>query len=1641
MSNEQSCQVNDEKSSIVPITNFSNGNRQIPPKTDLEIEITERSAIEGKQSKEESTQNNNNIGDQLTLASMKHETDSHSIPPDMLSSVNIVKEDNMDNLNIEFDDDAVSAVAAAATMVNRMDLKRKLDEDFNSNHERSQSPSLNSGVTTDENCIGNHMGLDIQLDSLSSINYLSNSESSKLDSLKSHTSRTKTEDVQKSKAIKFTPNKTTQNIKNPQLLSTNTNLKKGPDAKRRRKEAKLQVKHSRFFKVVGNETTKHQRPTSFHHYNPYRYPQNRSKLNTFPDFIRTRNDATNGSDLSGPDIAAPTNSMFHEPLESISNDQTYKIPVLKPTIDEFKDIYTYIESIKDIGMKYGAVKVVPPKEFVPRFSINLESFWIKTTRQYWNSPADELNARVEFYTHLKEILIKKKILLNKLPCIDKRAIDLYRLFRVVNLRGGFENCCNEKLWAQIGRELGFYGKISSSLSSSIKSVYHKYLCECEAVFLEKKFDFLNRVRNNEDTALFTKEEFERNQPEVPIVIGSATTYVRNRKILADAGFCTYYDQATTQKKGITLNESSTLPNYDFYNWLGFNSEEDSSPTELKISSLYTLKQFYDKSRILKNLVLTKTNEPEHYKFEDLNYLDNTFWKLLRNPNLMLETEVALRQPTTIHESSYENKFISEKCGCLPDTILEPSNYNNTTIADNSLLQYTSAYSDSIYHSYLNFCMFYGSQSWTMEDHWLYKVDYHYLGDAKSLYFIPPADQEKYERLVEKYFESRTKFNKRATEALVEFENRISNFDMYNACVENQVCYDFNLPRSRPVDSTFSQFINDKTFPKRYNNDIMFSPQFLRENGISTYHTFQDVGEMIIKFPKTYSAQISLGTSVTEAINIAPPDWLAYSLDASKWLQKQQLTPQFSTFAMLLKIAHESTNKKILRSLLPVFERRILEELDKRTAVRPHMNEHAFDGNYDFQDSLERFSMSQCDTNSTNPEMVQKLSHINKVTDVDLCDIFPTFVMLSSTSTNNNLTISLDRYLAIRDDDSYDIDHFDCKMVSFVSDEYLKNSLAVIKAKLESPRKWLERYHTLLSQYCRPPLSKVLPFLNEAKAILEDASSLNDEENIDYKQAVIEYKSLKKYVQRTEEWRNRAQHYLRKSTIMLPIKEFKELTEQIKNLMISVDEVSPIMNLAKRVKLFDETAAVELSKSENELDFEKLKSLHCEGLDINIKLNSFIAIDKVVRKKQWTDVAARGASTFEELKSLYEQGCSLNLLNNDDLELLESLKKKIELSESVIKKFESLKQENQKVSYDSLLEMDRISAPLPLPDVKRYTRDLINEYNHISEIIVPLIDTIKEKLLIVSSADSLSNKITTYLQFSEHIGSLLANIKVESTLKTLCKFEEFEAESKLFKEQVVDGPSSVSGELSQIYHTLVSCYKTRFNMNSLSDTDSLNHLILYDTDIMNSNNDRYCVCRQTFEGSMVECEKCQQWFHFGCIGYTKNQDSSINLSDGMDTQKYICPLCDIEERFPNTRTFRLDNSNRVTFEKIVMIADTIMNKTSISRSMENAFLQVAKRYHELYNTIISSSSIQISKTEGDISYVLPDDTRELRILLEKLNGLLICFEELQNKIHVKYKMLSAPTSVAKPSLDEPVRPTNKESGTSVETAINTSATTV
>ncbi|KAI3317172.1 PLU-1-domain-containing protein [Xylariaceae sp. AK1471] len=150
-------------------------------------------------------------------------------------------------------------------------------------------------------------------------------------------------------------------------------------------------------------------------------------------------------------------------------------PTYRPTEEEWKDPLEYVRKISPEAQVYGLCKIIPPDSWNPDFAIDTEKFHFRTRKQELNSVEGSTRANLTYLDALSKFHKQHGTNLNRLPYVDKKPLDLYRLKKAVESRGGFDKVCKTKKWAEIGRDLGYSGKIMSSLSTSLKNSYDRWL--------------------------------------------------------------------------------------------------------------------------------------------------------------------------------------------------------------------------------------------------------------------------------------------------------------------------------------------------------------------------------------------------------------------------------------------------------------------------------------------------------------------------------------------------------------------------------------------------------------------------------------------------------------------------------------------------------------------------------------------------------------------------------------------------------------------------------------------------------------------------------------------------------------------------------------------------------------------------------------------------------------------------------------------------------------------------------------------------------------------------------------------------------------------------------------------------------------
>ncbi|KAG5357849.1 Jumonji/ARID domain-containing protein 2 [Yarrowia sp. B02] len=600
-------------------------------------------------------------------------------------------------------------------------------------------------------------------------------------------------------------------------------------------------------------------------HNPFLYPQSRSRAN--PPL-----------DMGTVDSRATTRQLF-ENDSSIRNDRfkLEHIPTVYPTMEDFQNRPKYMEMLHKYYGKYGMVKIVPPERWNIPFRLDTEMFWFKTRRQDLNSSLQGRSAEQCFVSDLFQFHIKHKTPIVKLPSIDKRPIDVYHLFHCVHLRGGFVEVCRRKLWAQVGRELGYSGKIMTSLSTSLKSSYQKILHPFDQ-YLEssqgpKKYRPVMPLANyqlSSDTAVRAEEAAksasaidQRNSP----VVGSNLLLLREGKYQP---FEASMSVALDDEIDDFAVQSAKVPHKVGYSGIQL------TPADSKNAASYNLRQFQQKCDRFDESFLGTRKKPVGQEGE--NFVENEYWEALGNSELAVEVEYGSNIHSAIHGST----------NAMPEqnslrNVNDQWNLNIAPHMRDGMFQYVDdSAALQISMPWLHVGMMFSTQSWGVEDMNMWSLDYMHFGSTRTWYSVSPAHYEKFQKLLERYIEK----------------------------------------GERKIDSKFV-----------LEPDLMISPQILRDEGIDVYICDQRPGEYVLSFPQAYRSHFCHGFNMSESVNLCPISWLdGPAQEAASLYAKHAQLPAFSYERLLLNIARRGRLCE-RQTTAPRFIEVLERELEARKAVR------------------------------------------------------------------------------------------------------------------------------------------------------------------------------------------------------------------------------------------------------------------------------------------------------------------------------------------------------------------------------------------------------------------------------------------------------------------------------------------------------------------------------------------------------------------------------------------------------------------------------------------------------------------------------------------------------------------------------------
>lgn len=149
-----------------------------------------------------------------------------------------------------------------------------------------------------------------------------------------------------------------------------------------------------------------------------------------------------------------------------------EVPVFYPTMDEFKDPLEYIAKIRSVGEQYGICKIKPPTDWHPPFCLDVDNFKFTPRVQKLNELDGLTRLKLNFIDQIVKYWNIRGISL-KVFYLEQRVVDIYALYKIVELEGGFDHVCSEEKWNFLA---GCMGYVNFKLSGAVlREHYEKWL--------------------------------------------------------------------------------------------------------------------------------------------------------------------------------------------------------------------------------------------------------------------------------------------------------------------------------------------------------------------------------------------------------------------------------------------------------------------------------------------------------------------------------------------------------------------------------------------------------------------------------------------------------------------------------------------------------------------------------------------------------------------------------------------------------------------------------------------------------------------------------------------------------------------------------------------------------------------------------------------------------------------------------------------------------------------------------------------------------------------------------------------------------------------------------------------------------------
>ncbi|XP_067284500.1 lysine-specific demethylase 5A isoform X2 [Pseudorasbora parva] len=1190
-------------------------------------------------------------------------------------------------------------------------------------------------------------------------------------------------------------------------------------------------------------------------------------------------------------------------------------PVFEPSWQDFSDPFGFIHKIRDIAANTGICKIRPPTGWQPPFACDVRSFRFTPRIQRLNELEALTRVKLNFLDQISKFWELQGCKL-RFPHVERRVLDLYLLSKLVSAEGGFERVCKEKRWARISSRMGFPGGkgVGSLLRSHFERILYPYeLFQSgasltgvihrlypEASDTEDVDEGIGGAEDEEDeekerrperrSPRRLKDERENTEPKAVQVFSGGLdimdddSFLRKQKHMKAQAFAfkmrprkevlevNYIDLYMCMACGRGDEEDRLLlcdgcdDSYHTFclipplqdvpkgDWRCPKcvAEECSKPREAfgfeQAVREYTLQSFGEMADHFKSDYF---NMPVHMVPTEL--VEKEFWRLVSS----IEEDVIVEYGADISSKDVGSGFPvrdgkRKLIGDEDEYANSGWNLNNMPVLEQSVLTHISGDISGMKVPWLYVGMCFSSFCWHIEDHWSYSINFLHWGEPKTWYGVPAHAAEQLETVMKK----------------VAPELFDSQPDLLHQLV------------------------------------TLMNPNVLMEHGVPVYRTNQCAGEFVVTFPRAYHSGFNQGYNFAEAVNFCTADWLPVGRQCVAHYRRLQRYCVFSHEELVCKMAAdpESLDVELAAAVVRELSDMIEEEIRLRAAVQEMGVLSSEQEVFELVPDDER----QCWKCKTT-------CFLSALT----CVCSPQRLVCLHHATLLCSCPARDKCLRFR----YDQDEFPVMLYG-------------VKSRAQSYDSWAKRVSEALAADCKSKKDLI-----ELKVLMEDAEDRKYPENNLFRSlrdTVKEAETCSSVAQlllsHKQRHRDRPEGGPQKARSKLTVEELKVFVEQLYRLPCVISQARHVKELLESVEDFHERAQAALA--DETPDSGKLQALLDLGSGLDVELPELPRLKQELQQARWLDEVRMTLMepqrlTLELMKRLIDSGVGLAPHHAVEKAMAE-LQELLTVSEHWEERARACLQARPRHSLLALesIVMEAKNIPAYLPNVLAL-RDALHKAKEWTAKVEAIQNGSNYAYLeqlegLLARGRSIPVRLEPLPQVESQVGS--ARAWRERTARTFLKknstysllqvlsprvdvgvYGPSRSKRKRVKDLVekergldLEGLSDLEDGAEEVRDpaTVVAAFKAR-EQQEVQAIHSLRAANLAKMALVERIEEvKFCLCRKTAGGFMLQCELCKDWFHGACVPLPKagsQKKLAAAWQSSSKESKFLCPLCQRSRR--------------------------------------------------------------------------------------------------------------------------------------------------